>query len=139
MTRTISDLNAIGKALEEYKAESGFFPNTEKGLRALVPKYLLHVPEDVWGEPYKYKLENSHYILWSLGSDGVIGGNGLAHDFSSSTPLLNERVRDEIYSKDRNNLRLIIVVVVLLVLSALGFLVVLGRAVYFEFLKKSGE
>lgn len=55
-------------ALQLYKLDNGVYPSTEQGLRALVEKpstgvvpkkwklggYLQKLPEDPWGNPYKY-------------------------------------------------------------------------------------
>src|SRR5262245_63841254 len=58
----------IEGALQLYKLDKGVYPTTEKGLKALVEKpsigvipkkwkiggYFPKLPEDTWGNPYKY-------------------------------------------------------------------------------------
>lgn len=76
----------IAMALKLYYLDNGRFPTTEQGLAALVSSpssapaqwsgpYLETVPEDPWGNVYKYKcpgvLNKTAYDLYSAGSDGV--------------------------------------------------------------------
>ena len=76
----------IAMALKLYYLDNGKFPTTEQGLTALVSSpspapanwsgpYLETIPEDPWGNVYKYKcpgvLNKTSYDLYSVGSDGV--------------------------------------------------------------------
>ena len=80
---------ALEKALDQYRIDTGHYPNAEQGLAALDTKpadephwdgpYLKKaVPNDPWGRPYQYKIpgEHSEMDIVSLGRDGVSGGNG---------------------------------------------------------------
>ncbi len=88
-----AQIDALGKALDQYRLDTGHYPNTEQGLAALnsppsdEPKwqgpYLQKaVPNDPWGRPYLYKYpgEYGEYDIWSLGKDGQVGGNDESAD-----------------------------------------------------------
>ena len=95
------DLRAIGAALDLYKLDNLRYPTTEQGLDALVSKpaglatgarwrnegYLPRLPQDPWGRPYRYLQPGQHgpYDLYSLGADGVAGGEGYDADLGSWT------------------------------------------------------
>lgn len=93
----------IEGALQLYKLDNGVYPTTEQSLKALVEKpsvgvvpkkwklggYLPKLPEDPWGNPYKYlspvqkgnyKVE---YEVTSLGTDGEVGGEGVNADITN--------------------------------------------------------
>ena len=91
-----AQVDALGKALDQYRLETGHYPSTEQGLNALVTKpanenkwegpYLTKgVPSDPWGKPYIYKNPGEHgdYDLLSYGKDGQPGGTGEAEDVVS--------------------------------------------------------
>lgn len=91
-----AQIDALAKALDTYRIDTGHYPTTEQGLSALVAKpanetqwagpYLLKsVPPDPWGNPYAYKQPGDHgeYDLFSLGNDGQPGGDGEAADIVS--------------------------------------------------------
>lgn len=94
---TRAQIDAFGKALDTYRLDTGHYPNTEQGLKALVerppnePKwggpYLLKaVPPDPWGHEYIFKSPGDNqrdYDLTSLGKDGQRGGEGEAADINS--------------------------------------------------------
>ncbi len=88
-----AQIDALEKALDEYRLDTGHYPSTEQGLAVLVTKptnepqwsgpYLKKsIPPDPWGKPYLYKEPGDHsdYDLWSFGSDGQPGGDGNAAD-----------------------------------------------------------
>ncbi|WP_408599543.1 type II secretion system major pseudopilin GspG [Pseudomonas sp. PLMAX] len=96
------DLQAIGTALEMYRLDNLHYPSTQQGLEALskrpsgVPTprswnpqgYLKSLPVDPWGTPYQYlnpgvKSDDGGYDLYSLGSDGVAGGEGHAAEIGN--------------------------------------------------------
>ncbi len=91
-----AQLDAFEKALAAYRLDTGSFPSSEQGLKALVdrpaavPKwagpYLSKaVPFDPWGNHYVYQLntgQSRDYELLSLGKDGRRGGSGDAADIS---------------------------------------------------------
>lgn len=84
-----AQIDALQKALDQYRIDTGHYPSTEQALGALVarpadePKwsgpYLAKaVPPDPWGTPYQYRSPGEHgdYDLWSLGRDRRPGGEG---------------------------------------------------------------
>ncbi len=89
----------IEGALQLYKLDNGVYPSTEQGLRALVEKpavgvipkkwkeggYLPKVPEDSWGNPYKYVSPSPRgdYEIISYGTDGEPGGEGVNADINN--------------------------------------------------------
>ena len=88
-----AQLDALEKALDQYRLDTGHYPAPESGLAALIQKppneakwdgpYLKKiVPMDPWGRPYIYKLPGEHgeYDLVSYGKDGQPGGSGEASD-----------------------------------------------------------
>jgi general secretion pathway protein G len=91
-----AQLDALDKALEQYRLDTGHFPNTQLGLAALQTKppsetkwdgpYLKKsIPPDPWGNAYQYKAPGDHgdYDLFSLGKDGQPGGTGEAADITN--------------------------------------------------------
>ncbi len=89
----------IEGALQLYKLDNGVYPSTEQGLKALVEKptvgvipkkwktggYLAKLPEDPWGNPYKYisPSPRGDYEIMSLGTDGEVGGEGVNADITN--------------------------------------------------------
>ncbi len=90
--KVYADFKAIETALKIYRLDNYVYPTTEQGLAALVepstldpePRnfkeggYLAEVPVDPWGRPYLYLSpgENGEIDLYSLGADGLSGGDG---------------------------------------------------------------
>jgi general secretion pathway protein G len=96
VTAARAQIDALEKALDQYRLDTGHYPATELGLGALVtrppnePKwngpYLRKaVPADPWGRPYLYKYpgERAEYEVVSYGKDGVPGGTGEAADLTN--------------------------------------------------------
>ncbi len=96
------DIQAISTALEIYRLDNSHYPSTQQGLEALtrrpsgvpVPRgwnpqgYLKSLPVDPWGTPYQYlnpgvKAGDGGFDLYSLGSDGVPGGEGHAGEIGN--------------------------------------------------------
>ena len=93
-----AQIDALEKALDQYRLDTGRYPATELGLNALVqrpanePKwngpYLKKaVGVDPWGNDYIYTSPGEHspdsYDLYSLGADGQPGGEGKDKDVAS--------------------------------------------------------
>ncbi len=90
-------INQISQTLGMYKLDTGTFPTTEQGIRALREKpsninqwngpYLrMELPMDPWGNPYVYKFPGEHGDepdVVSYGGDGQPGGTGLNEDIVS--------------------------------------------------------
>lgn len=88
-----AQIDALEKALDQYRADTGHYPSSEQGLAALMtrpgnePKWAgpymkRDVPADPWGRPYLYRQPGEHgeVDISSLGSDGRSGGSGDASD-----------------------------------------------------------
>lgn len=91
-----TQLDALGKALDQYRLDTGHYPSTDQGLAALNfapsgesrwqgPYLQKAVPDDPWGRPYLYKYPGEHgeYDVWSLGKDGRAGGQDESADVVS--------------------------------------------------------
>ena len=94
-----SDIRALDSALKLYKLDNFNYPSTEQGLEALTQKpageppannwktggYIDRLPMDPWGNPYQYLSpgEQLEIDLWSHGSDGQRGGEGVAADIGN--------------------------------------------------------
>jgi general secretion pathway protein G len=93
---TRAQIEALGKALDQYRIDVGRYPSSSEGLAALLARpagserwsgpYLAKaVPLDPWGHAYQYRAPGEHgdYDLVSLGRDGRRGGNGEDADITS--------------------------------------------------------
>jgi len=96
-----AQIDALDKALAQYRIDVGRFPTTEQGLAALTappsgespsgksgwsgPYLSKAVPSDPWGRPYLYKCPGEHgdFDLFSFGKDGVAGGSGEQGDITN--------------------------------------------------------
>ena len=91
-----AQIDALEKALDQYRLDVGRYPSTELGLKALLEKpasepkwngpYLRKaVPDDPWGKPYIYKIpgEKGDFDLISYGKDGQPGGTGENADLTN--------------------------------------------------------
>lgn len=87
-------IGELGKALDMFYTDCGFYPPSETGLMALVEAqgscsnwgpdpYIKKMPKDPWSNPYLYENTGSSYVLKSLGADGRQGGSADAADISS--------------------------------------------------------
>ena len=93
---TRAQLDGFGKALDQYRVDTGHYPSTEQGLAALVaqpagetrwsgPYLVKSVPKDPWGNDYRYASPGEHgdYDLLSYGKDGRPGGEGEDADITN--------------------------------------------------------
>jgi len=91
-----AQIDALDKAMAQYRLDTGHYPSTEAGLAALVTKpanepkwngaYLKKaVPLDPWNNAYVYKQpgERGDFDLTSYGKDGKPGGNGEDSDLTN--------------------------------------------------------
>ena len=91
-----AQIDALEKALDQYRLDVGRYPSNELGLKALVEKpasepkwngpYLKKaVPLDPWGNPYLYKFpgQTGDFDLISYGRDRAPGGSGEDADITN--------------------------------------------------------
>lgn len=91
-----AQIDALEKALDQYRLDMGHYPTTEQGLAALFTNpnneakwagpYLKKAPPpDPWGHAYIYKAPGEHgeLDLFSYGNDGQPGGTGDAADITN--------------------------------------------------------
>lgn len=97
VTKARADLAGLKTALNMYKLDTGVFPTTEQGLKALeVPPqginnwqgpYLSEeLTTDPWGNPYDYRFpgqRGNEPDIISYGADGVPGGEDINADIVS--------------------------------------------------------
>ena len=100
VTATSVQISNLESVLELYRMDNAHYPTTEQGLDALVNEpndaknfppagYLQkrRIPKDPWGNPYEYEQpgqNNPHsFDLWSYGSDGQPGGEGVDADIGN--------------------------------------------------------
>jgi len=92
-----AQIDALEKALDQYRLDTGHYPSTELGLVALVqrpqnepkwggPYLRKDVPLDPWGRAYVYKMpgeKGGDFDLVSYGKDGQPGGTGENADITN--------------------------------------------------------
>jgi general secretion pathway protein G len=96
VTTAKAQIDALEKALDQFRLDTGHYPSTELGLGALVnrpqnepkwngPYLRKDVPLDPWGKAYTYKQpgERGDYDIMSFGKDGQPGGTGENADISN--------------------------------------------------------
>ena len=90
VTAARAQLDALDKAIQAYRMDTGHFPAPGQGLKALVmppgddprwrgPYMQGEVPPDPWGSAYQYRLPGTNgrdYDLYSFGRDRATGGTG---------------------------------------------------------------
>ena len=97
LTAARTDVSNIMQSLKLYRLDNQRYPTGEQGLQALVTKpttspvpsnwrpYLEKLPQDPWGQPYKYLNPGlkGEVDVFSLGADGKEGGEGKDADIGS--------------------------------------------------------
>jgi general secretion pathway protein G len=97
VTAARTDINNMMQALKLYKLDNQRYPSGEQGLEALVHKptvgtipnnwrpYVEKLPNDPWGRAYLYANPGvkGEIDVFSLGADGLNGGEGVNADLGS--------------------------------------------------------
>ena len=91
-----AQIDALGKALDQYRLDTGHYPSNAQGLDALFnrpadeprwwgPYLRKAAPRDPWGRDYQYRSPGQHgdFDLFSLGKDGREGGDGENQDITN--------------------------------------------------------
>lgn len=97
--KALADFKSIETSLKIYRLDNYVYPTTEQGLEALVERstldpeprnfkkggYLEELPIDPWGRPYLYLSPGEHreVDIYSLGADGLSGGEGQSLDIGN--------------------------------------------------------
>ncbi|MFD2452202.1 type II secretion system major pseudopilin GspG [Ideonella paludis] len=90
VTTAQAQMDALDKALQAYRIDTGRYPSSAQGLKALVqqppeetrwrgPYMRGDIPPDPWGMPYVYRAPGNNgkeFELLSTGRDRVPGGLG---------------------------------------------------------------
>jgi general secretion pathway protein G len=92
-------LRTLESALNLYRLDNYGYPSTEQGLEALIVKpvgapeprnwqpggYIDRLPIDPWQRPYLYLSpgQNGDFDVYTLGADGVPGGEGIDADIGN--------------------------------------------------------
>ena len=87
-TKARTELEAFETALKLYKLKHPRYPTTSEGLEKLTEgdKYRpngwldTYNENDPWENPYEYESDGRSYRIWSLGADGLEGGEGFDED-----------------------------------------------------------
>ena len=84
--RARSDIATYTTALDSYYLQKGRFPDTQEGLKVLVPDFVKAITTDPWGHAYQYLKpgKSTPYELISYGADGREGGSGADADILAS-------------------------------------------------------
>jgi general secretion pathway protein G len=99
LAKAKQDVRVVESALKLYRLDNFQYPTTEQGVQALVTKpsiqpepknwkpggYLDRIPEDPWGNPYRYRNPGEHgeIDVYSLGRDNRPGGEGVDADIGN--------------------------------------------------------
>ena len=97
--QTTADEIILACAIERFRNDHKKLPDA---LDQLVPKYIAAVPNDVFtGKPLRYKIKSdSHYILYSIGEDGVDDGGSAAMIFGSWVIWQSETKGDWVWNSE---------------------------------------
>lgn len=95
-----ADISLLEQALEMYRLNNLAYPSNAEGLQALVTApsslaqpqryqpggYIKKLPSDPWGRPYQYANPGRRGAvdIYSLGADGIEGGEGENADISNA-------------------------------------------------------
>ena len=71
-------IDALEKALDQYRLDNRRYPSAEEGLAAVQPYLKKSLPNDPWGRPYVYRVPGPRgdFEVVSYGRDGKSGGTG---------------------------------------------------------------
>lgn len=73
-----AQIDALEKALDQYRLDHRRYPSAEEGLAAVAPYLRKALPNDPWGRPYLYRVpgQRGEFEVFSYGRDGKAGGAG---------------------------------------------------------------
>lgn len=90
VTKARADIAVLEQAVETYRLDNLTFPDDLQALVSAPPGlsqpqryrqggYVRRLPDDPWGNPYRYRRPSAHggqFDIYSLGADGKEGGEG---------------------------------------------------------------
>jgi general secretion pathway protein G len=98
-----AQIDALEKALDQYRLDTRRYPSAEEGLQVLVarpasdsqwngPYLKKSVPNDPWGRPYVYRTaaQDGEFELFSYGRDGKPGGTGDDADIGRTAQTVSQ-------------------------------------------------
>jgi general secretion pathway protein G len=73
-----AQIDALEKALDQYRLDKRRYPSAEEGLAAVQPYLKKSLPVDPWGRAYVYRVPGhaGDFEVFSYGRDGKPGGSG---------------------------------------------------------------
>ena len=87
MTKARADIATLEQGIELYRLDNLRYPTSDEGLQALLTgRYIRRLPNDPWGNPYRYEApgpEGRPFQIASFGADGREGGTGEDADIAS--------------------------------------------------------
>ena len=87
VTKARADIATLEQAIELYRLDHMRYPTGDEGLQSLVDgRYVRRLPEDPWGNPYRYSAPGpggDPFQVASWGADGREGGSGQDEDITS--------------------------------------------------------
>jgi general secretion pathway protein G len=87
-----AQIDALEKALDQYRLDNRRYPSAEEGLVAVQPYLKKALPNDPWGRAYVYRVpgQRGEYEVFSYGRDGKAGGTGEDADIGLTTQTASE-------------------------------------------------
>ena len=86
-TKVRADIATLEQAIDIYKLDHLTYPPPAEGLQALVTgRYIRRLPNDPWGNPYRYTVpgrDGRPFQIASWGADGREGGSGNDADITN--------------------------------------------------------
>ena len=80
LTKAKADISTLEQGVEMYRLNKLRYPSGDQGLRAVVDEgYVKRLPNDPWGNPYRYSApgrDGRNFDVYSYGADGREGGEG---------------------------------------------------------------
>ena len=86
-TKARADIATLEQAIEMYRLDHLTYPTVAEGLQTLVAgHYIRRLPNDPWGNPYRYAIpgrQGQPFEISSYGADGREGGEGADADITN--------------------------------------------------------
>jgi general secretion pathway protein G len=80
MRKAEADIATLEQGIEMYRLNRLNYPTSGEGLQALVSQgFIKRLPDDPWGNPYRYAVpgrQGQAFDIYSYGADGREGGEG---------------------------------------------------------------